>query len=179
MDFELSEEQRAIAETTRRFVEKEMPRQQVLQWSRDKVEPPQELFKKLGKMGYYGFLLPEAYSGLEKPDPMGMLAFVEQFARASSAITTAWGRVAVILAPLVAKFGTQAQKDMVLPRVMAGAGRRSETSHWMVNAIAAISAARLTKVQRQPNRPPSQVAMGRPNTVAKVMPLNTTASAWP
>jgi hypothetical protein len=46
-------------------------------------------------------------------------------------------------------------------------------------AIAAISAARLTKVQRQPNRPPSQVAMGRPNTVAKVMPLNTTASAWP
>ena len=78
MDFELSEEQRAIAETTRRFVEKEMPRQQVLQWSRDKVEPPQELFRKLGKMGYYGFLLPEAYSGLEKPDPMGMLAFVEQ-----------------------------------------------------------------------------------------------------
>ena len=87
MDFDLSEEQRAIAETTRRFVEKEMPRQQVLQWVRDKVEPPQDLFKKLGKMGYYGFLLPEAYSGLEKPDPMGMLAFVEQFARASSAIT--------------------------------------------------------------------------------------------
>ncbi len=120
MDFELSEEQRAIAETTRRFVEKEMPRQQVLKWVRDKVEPPQELFKKLGKMGYYGFLLPEAYSGLEKPDPMGMLAFVEQFARASSAITTAWGRAAVILAPLVAKFGTQAQKDLVLPKVMAG-----------------------------------------------------------
>ena len=120
MDFELSEEHRAIAETTRRFVEKEMPRQQVLQWARDKVEPPQELFKKLGTMGYYGFLLPEAYSGLEKPDPMGMLAFVEQFSRASSAITTAWGRVAVILAPLVAKFGTQAQKDMVLPKVMTG-----------------------------------------------------------
>ena len=95
MDFDLSEEQRAIAETTRRFVEKEMPRHKVLQWARDKVEPPQELFMKLGALGYYGFLLPEAYSGLEKPDPMGMLAFVEQFARASSAITTAWGRVAV------------------------------------------------------------------------------------
>jgi len=120
MDFELSEEQRAIAETTRRFVEKEMPRQQVLQWVRDKVEPPQELFMKLGELGYYGFLLPEAYSGLEKPDPMGMLAFVEQFARASSAVTTAWGRAAVILAPLVAKFGTPAQKDLVLPRVMRG-----------------------------------------------------------
>ncbi len=39
MDFELSEEQRAIAETTRRFVEKEMPRHKVLQWARDKVEP--------------------------------------------------------------------------------------------------------------------------------------------
>ena len=47
MDFELSEEQRAITETTRRFVEKEMPRQQVLQWVRDKVEPPQEKPKEL------------------------------------------------------------------------------------------------------------------------------------
>ncbi|WP_418319749.1 acyl-CoA dehydrogenase family protein [Piscinibacter sakaiensis] len=120
MDFDLSEEQRAIAETTRRFVEKEMPRQQILKWVRDKVEPPRELFKKLGQLGYYGFLLPEAYSGLEKPDPTGMLAFVEQFARASSAATTAWGRAAVILAPMVAKFGSQAQKDLVLPKVMAG-----------------------------------------------------------
>ncbi len=89
MDFEFSPEQRAIAETTRRFVEKEMPRRKVLQWVRDKVEPPQELFEKLGALGYYGFLLPEAYSGLERPDPMGMLAFVEQFARASAAVTTA------------------------------------------------------------------------------------------
>ena len=120
MDFEFSPEQSAIAETTRRFVEKEMPRRKVLQWVRDKVEPPQELFEKLGALGYYGFLLPEAYSGLERPDPMGMLAFVEQFARASAAVTTAWGRAAVILAPLVAKFGSPEQKDLVLPRVMRG-----------------------------------------------------------
>lgn len=120
MDFEPSAVQRAIAETTRRFVEREMPRQKVLQWVRDKVEPPHALFEKLGALGYYGFLLPEAYSGLENPDPMGMLAFVEQFARASAAITTAWGRAAVILAPLVARFGTQVQKDLVLPRVMRG-----------------------------------------------------------
>lgn len=120
MDFDLSEEQRAISENTRRFVEKELPRQQVLSWVRDKVEPPQALFRKLGAMGYYGFLLPEPYSGLERTDPMGMLAFVEQFARASAALTTAWGRVAVILAPMVARFGTQAQKDLVLPKVMAG-----------------------------------------------------------
>ena len=39
-----------------------MPRRKVLQWVRDKVEPPQELFEKLGALGYYGFLLPEAYS---------------------------------------------------------------------------------------------------------------------
>lgn len=120
MDFEFTPEQRSIAETTRRFVDKEMPRQKVLQWVRDKVEPPQELFKKLGELGYYGFLLPESYGGLDKPDPTGMLAFVEQFARASSAIATAWGRAAVILGPMVAKFGTQAQKDLVLPRVMRG-----------------------------------------------------------
>ena len=46
MDFELSEEQRAIAETTRRFVEKEMPRQQVLKWVRDN-EP--EIYARIHK----------------------------------------------------------------------------------------------------------------------------------
>ncbi len=120
MDFELSEEHQAIQETARRFVEKELPRSKILAWVREKVEPPRELFRKLGELGMYGFLIPEEYSGLERIDPIGMITFVEQLARCSSALTTAYGRSAVILGPLVASAANKEQKDKVLPKVVAG-----------------------------------------------------------
>jgi alkylation response protein AidB-like acyl-CoA dehydrogenase len=120
MDFESSDELRAIGETARRFVENELPRPKVLQWVRDRVEPPRALFKQLGELGMYSFLMPEKYGGLESVDPLGMVAFVEQLARASSSLTTIYGRAGVILGPLIANFGTEAQKDLVLPKVVAG-----------------------------------------------------------
>lgn len=120
MDFELSVEHQAIRETARRFVEKELPRNKILGWVREKVEPPRELFRKLGELGMYGFLLPSEYSGIERTDPTGMIVFVEQLARASSALTTAYGRAAVILGPLIAGFANEQQKGRVLPKVVAG-----------------------------------------------------------
>lgn len=120
MDFELNEEQLAIQETARRFVRKELPRPLVLQWVKDRVEPPRELFRKLGAMGMYGFLMPPAFGGQETIDPIGMLTFVEQLARASSSLTTVYGRAGVILGPLIANFGTPAQQKLILPKVAAG-----------------------------------------------------------
>ena len=120
MDFELSAEHQAIRETARRFVDKELPRTRILEWVRAKQEPPRELFRKLGELGMYGFLMPPEYSGMDRTDPMGMIVFVEQLARASSALTTAYGRAAVILGPLVANFANKQQKDMVLPKIIAG-----------------------------------------------------------
>ncbi|MCG3187844.1 MAG: Acyl-CoA dehydrogenase [Rhodocyclaceae bacterium] len=120
MDFELSAEHQAIRETARRFVDKELPRTRILEWVRAKQEPPRELFHKLGELGMYGFLMPPEYSGMDRTDPMGMIMFVEQLARASSALTTAYGRAAVILGPLVANFANKQQKDMVLPKIIAG-----------------------------------------------------------
>lgn len=120
MDFELIEEQIAIRDSARRFVRNELPRTRVLQWVSEKVEPPRSLFRKIGEMGMYGFLLPARYSGLDAIDPIGMLTFVEQLARASSSLTTIYGRSGVILGPLIANFGTAAQQDLVLPKVVAG-----------------------------------------------------------
>lgn len=120
MNFELSEEHLAIQETARRFVNRELPRSLVLQWVRDRVEPPRSLFRKLGELGMYGFLIPPQHGGQESIDPIGMLSFVEQLARASSSLTTIYGRAGVILGPLIANFGSPAQQDLILPRVMAG-----------------------------------------------------------
>lgn len=83
MDFELNEEQRAIQETARRVVQKELPRPLVLQQVKNGVEPPRELFRELGAMGMYRFLMPPAFGGQETIDPIGMLTGVEQLARPS------------------------------------------------------------------------------------------------
>ncbi|MBL4721144.1 MAG: acyl-CoA/acyl-ACP dehydrogenase, partial [Alphaproteobacteria bacterium] len=120
MDFSLSPEHRALKDMSRRFVETEFPREKILQWVRDKVEPPREAFLKLGELGLFGFLLPPEYSGLEKVDPTGMVVFVEELSRASSALSTHYGRAAVIVGPQIARFGSQAQKDLVLPKVVRG-----------------------------------------------------------
>jgi alkylation response protein AidB-like acyl-CoA dehydrogenase len=120
MDFELNEEQRAIQETARRVVQKELPRPLVLQRVKNGVEPPRELFWKLGAMGMYRFLMPPAFGGQETIDPIGMLTGVEQLARASSSLTTVYGRAGVILGPLIANFGTPAQQKLILSKVAAG-----------------------------------------------------------
>lgn len=120
MDFDSTSEMNAIRDTARRFVEKELPRRKILEWVRERVEPPREVFQKLGKLGMYSFLMPERYGGLERVDPLGMIAFVEELARASSSLTTIYGRAGVILGPLIANFGTEAQKELVLPKVVAG-----------------------------------------------------------
>lgn len=120
MDFSLSPEHQALKETARRFVEAEFPREKILKWVADKVEPPREAFLKLGEMGVFGLMLPPEYSGLDKMDPTAMVVFVEELSRASSALATHYGRAAVIVAPQIAKFGTKKQKDAVLPRVVRG-----------------------------------------------------------
>ncbi|MDP3909528.1 MAG: acyl-CoA dehydrogenase family protein [Gemmatimonadales bacterium] len=120
MDFRLSPAHQMIRDTARRFVDKELPRERVLEWVRNRVEPPREVFRKLGELGLYGFLIPAEYGGGDEADPVGLAVFVEQLARASSALATIYGRAAVICGPLVAAFGTAAQKDLVLPRVARG-----------------------------------------------------------
>ena len=149
MDFALSDEHRALKEMSRRFVAKEFPNEKILQWVADKVEPPQEIFERLGELGVYGFRLPPEYSGLEKVDPTGMVVFVEELARASSALATHYGRAAVIVGPQLARFASKAQKDLVLPKVVRG---EIQLALCMTEAGAGSDAAALsTRAEEQPD----------------------------
>jgi alkylation response protein AidB-like acyl-CoA dehydrogenase len=120
MDFGLSPEHEIVRDATRRFVERELPRERVLEWVRAHAEPPREIFARLGELGMYGFLIPAEYGGADESDPVGMAVFVEQLARASSALATIYGRAAVICGPLLAAFASAEQKARVLPRVARG-----------------------------------------------------------
>jgi len=149
MDFCLTSEHQALQDMSRRFVETEFPREKILQWVRDKVEPPRKIFLKMGELGVFGFLLPPEYSGLDKIDPTGMVVFVEELSRASSALSTHYGRAAVIVGPQIARFGSKAQKDLVLPKVVRG---EVQLALCLTEAGAGSDAAAIsTKAEQQPD----------------------------
>ncbi|MEO9258410.1 MAG: acyl-CoA dehydrogenase family protein, partial [Crocinitomicaceae bacterium] len=61
MDFEMSENQRMIADMVRDFAEKEI-RPHFMEWD-ETQEFPVEVFKKLGNLGLMGVFIPEEYGG--------------------------------------------------------------------------------------------------------------------
>jgi len=69
MDFGLTDEQKMILDTVRKFKEKECPKEKVAEWDNEGVDFPPELWKKLGDIGVLGLGFPEKYGGT----PGGML----------------------------------------------------------------------------------------------------------
>ena len=61
MDFALTEDQQLIAEGIKKFGEQHI-RPSLMEWDEKQIFPV-ELFKKLGKQGYMGVLVPEEYGG--------------------------------------------------------------------------------------------------------------------
>ncbi|MDY6880818.1 MAG: acyl-CoA dehydrogenase family protein [Thermodesulfobacteriota bacterium] len=62
MDFELSEEQRMIKDTVRRFLEKEIA-PLIEEYEKERKPIPKELFKKLEPFGFSKALVPEEMGG--------------------------------------------------------------------------------------------------------------------
>ncbi|KPJ55865.1 MAG: hypothetical protein AMJ42_06100 [Deltaproteobacteria bacterium DG_8] len=69
IDFSLTDEQKMILDTVRKFKEKECPKEKVAEWDNAGVDFPSELWKKLGDIGVLGLGFPEKYGGI----PGGML----------------------------------------------------------------------------------------------------------
>ena len=62
LDFELTDEQKMIVETVKKFKEKECPKEKIREW--DKTETfPSHVWKKLGEIGILGAAFPEQYGG--------------------------------------------------------------------------------------------------------------------
>ena len=62
LDFELTDEQKMIMETVKKFKEKECPKEKIREW--DKSETfPSHVWKKLGEIGILGAAFPEQYGG--------------------------------------------------------------------------------------------------------------------
>ena len=119
MDFNLSDAQKDIRDTVRKFAETRIkPRAHELD---EKEEFSVELTREMGELGIFGIIVPEEYGG-QGLDYSSYVIAVEELARVdgSHAATVAAG-VSLGIAPLL-YFGNEEQKKKYLPRLAKGEG---------------------------------------------------------
>ena len=113
----LTDEHRLMAQTTEEFVNGELlpalDRLENKDW-----ELARSLLRRSGELGLLGISVPEEYGGLDL-DKVSSLVVVERIARSASFATTFGGQANLSILPLVL-FGTPAQKQQYLPRLVTG-----------------------------------------------------------
>ena len=113
----LTDEHRLMAQTTTEFVDSEvlpvLDRLEQKDW-----QLARSLVRRCGELGLLGIAVPEAYGGLDL-DKASSLAVIERIGPSASFATTFGGQANLTILPLVL-FGTPAQKERYLPRLVSG-----------------------------------------------------------
>ncbi len=119
MDFNLSDEQKLIAETAREFADREiLPRVR----ENDRAERfDAELARKLGEVGFLGPILDEKYGG-RNLDYIGYGLIVEAIGRADSSARTVVSVQTSLVGSAIEKWATVEQKERWLPGLCSGQG---------------------------------------------------------
>ncbi len=117
MDFELTDEQRLIAESAREFADRE-----IIPRARDNDRAgrfDRELASKLGEVGYLGAPVSEEYGG-RGLDYIGYGLIVEQVGRGDSSARTVVSVQTSLVCGSIEQWGTEEQKREWLPRLCSG-----------------------------------------------------------
>src|SRR5712692_4222590 len=113
----LTEEHRLIGQTAEEFVDKEvlpeLDRLDQKDWALAR-----RLVQRCGELGLLGVDVPEAYGGVQL-DKVTSLLVSERLARSASFGATFGAQANLTVLPLVL-FGTEAQKQQYLPRLLTG-----------------------------------------------------------
>ena len=115
MDFELTEEQRILKETLRKFMDREIiPLSN--EYERERKIITRDILKKLVPFGYVGAEIPEEYGGFGL-DTVSYCLMVEELGRAWGALRT-MVTVSNLVTSLIYKFGTEEQRTQFLRRLI-------------------------------------------------------------
>lgn len=119
MDFNLTDEQKLIAEGAREFAEREiLPNVR----ENDRAERfDRELATKLGEVGFLGATVEEQYGGRDL-DYLGYGLIVEQIGRADSSARTVVSVQTSLVSHPIEKWATDEQKQRWLPGLCSGEG---------------------------------------------------------
>ena len=118
MDFQLTDEQRELQETARKFARAELPELAREMEEKDFAVPP-DMLRTYGEMGFLGINLPEEYGGLGLGHVEALIV-LEEFAQVSNAV--AFPVFEALTGPVrtIDRFGSDAMKARVLPEVIRG-----------------------------------------------------------
>jgi alkylation response protein AidB-like acyl-CoA dehydrogenase len=116
MDLLLTEEEKMLRHTAREFLEAECPTSLVREMETDPKGYPPPLWRKTAELGWQGMALPEKYGGQDLPLVyLGLI--LEEAGRALAPLPL---HSTVVAAMTIARDGTEAQRDAVLPAVARG-----------------------------------------------------------
>ncbi|MEK7829316.1 MAG: acyl-CoA dehydrogenase family protein, partial [Deltaproteobacteria bacterium] len=117
MNFDLTEEQKMVKETARKFAEKE-----IMPFAREndvKEHFPIEIFRKMAGLGFLGGPIPEKYGGAGLDFISDAIIF-EEIGRADSSLRTALSVQVSLVGLTILKWGTEEQKQKYIPKLCKG-----------------------------------------------------------
>ena len=117
MDFDLTEEQKMIQETIRKFADEEIA--PVASENDKKAQFPREIFHKLAELGFMGTPIPEEYGGAGF-DFISHAIVAEELGRVDSSLRGTYSvQVSLVELPLN-KYANEEQKKKYLPKLTSG-----------------------------------------------------------
>ncbi len=117
MNFDLTDEQKAIRDLARKFADEEIAPSAK---ERDEKEIfPVEILRKMGPLGFLGGPIPKEYGGAGL-DYIAHAILTEEVGRACSSVRTTLSVHISLVQLTILKWGTEAQKKRWLPRLASG-----------------------------------------------------------
>ena len=117
MDFELSEEQKAVRMMVREFAQREIA--PVAQDLDEREEFPWEIVRKLSDLGLMGILFPKEYGGVAM-DYISYALILEELGRFDASVALTVESHNSLCSNHIYLAGTQAQKERYLPQLTSG-----------------------------------------------------------
>jgi alkylation response protein AidB-like acyl-CoA dehydrogenase len=117
MNFQLSEEQKLIAESARDFAEQYI-RPHIMEWD-ETQHFPEDVLKKAGEMGFMGIFIPEEYGG----SGMGYheyVAIIQEISKVDPSIGLSVAAHNSLCTGHIFYFGNEKQKQKWLPKLASG-----------------------------------------------------------
>ena len=118
MNFELSEEQKILQETIRRFVEEQCPREYIRELERS-GRFPEELWQKMADLGFLGLPVSSEYGGSDGT-MIDMVIVIQELARRILALAIPFTNTIGLTNKVISALGTEDQKSHFLPQLVKG-----------------------------------------------------------
>lgn len=117
MNFEISDTRKTIARSIQEFAKKHI-RPYMMDWD-EKQTFPEELFHKLGEMGYMGVLVPHKYGGSEM-DYHEYITVIEEISKVDSSVGLSLAAHNSLCTNHILEFANEEQKQKWLPKLAHG-----------------------------------------------------------